>query len=299
MHAFKDTTLLRRALLAWYARSGRALPWRTSNPDPYMVLVSEVMLQQTQAARIAERLPDFLQLFPTVRHLAEASNGTIIRAWKGLGYNSRALRLRDAAREIVQRFDGVVPATVSDLRSLPGIGPYASAAVACFAYGVPAVVLDVNVRRVYSRWMTRRATTTEVAADADVTAFAEAVIPRRKASDWHHAVMDLGATICTARRPACEECPLQRHCPSRSVMAEATRLRKAEPTFRGEPVRLWRGRIVKHVQTHDGSTDRRLFRAITGTTATAEDLAWLRSVLTKLERDGLIQREADRTFLAP
>ncbi|MBU3740765.1 MAG: A/G-specific adenine glycosylase [Candidatus Kapabacteria bacterium] len=293
MNSRKDTTNLRRRLLTWYAGNGRVFPWRTVPTDPYVVLVSEVMLQQTQAARIAERLPLFLAEFPSIRHLAAASNGTMIRAWKGLGYNSRALRLRDAAAMITEHYDGIVPASVQTLRTLPGIGPYASAAIACFAYGVRAVVLDVNVRRVYSRWMQRCERTTDVAALRDIEAFAADVIPTRNADTWHHAVMDLGATICTARAPLCRTCPLQRHCPSANAMAQATRERKAEPTFRGEPIRLWRGRIVKHLSDHDSRTLRQLFRDVTGTTATASDLAWLHTVVHKLRTDGLVSLDGD------
>lgn len=293
MNSRKDTTNLRRRLLTWYAHNGRVFPWRSIPTDPYVVLCSEVMLQQTQAARIAERLPVFLAEFPTIHHLAAASNGTVIRAWKGLGYNSRALRLRDAASVITKHYDGIVPASVDTLRTLPGIGTYASAAIACFAYGIRAVVLDVNVRRVYSRWMQRCDRTTDVAANADIEAFANKVIPTRNADTWHHAVMDLGATICTARKPACTTCPLQHHCPSANTMAEATRERKAEPTFRGDPIRLWRGRIVKHLADHNGRTLRQLFRDITGTTASASDIAWLHTVVRKLHTDGLVSVDGD------
>ena len=293
MNSRKDTTNLRRRLLAWYGKYGRAFPWRMAPPDPYVVLCSEVMLQQTQAARIAERLPLFLAEFPTIHHLATASNGTMIRAWKGLGYNSRALRLRDAAAKIVSDFQGVVPSGVDQLRTLPGIGAYASAAIACFAYGVPAVVLDVNVRRVYSRWMRPCERTTDVATPGDIEAFANMVIPARVADTWHHAVMDLGATICTARTPSCSACPLQQHCPSAGRMAEGLRERKNEPLFRGEPVRLWRGRIVKHLSEHDARTVRQLFRDVTGTAATPSEIAWMHTVVQKLHGDGLVQLDGD------
>lgn len=297
MHARKDTTNLRRGLLAWYGKCGRAFPWRTVPPNPYVVLCSEVMLQQTQAARIAERLPLFLAEFPTIHHLAAASNGTMIRAWKGLGYNSRALRLRDAAAMVVRDFHGVIPTTVEALRTLPGIGAYASAAIACFAYGVPAVVLDVNIRRVYSRWMQRQPLTTSVAPDAAITTFAAQVIPRRNADTWHHAVMDLGATICTARNPSCSVCPLNRYCPSANAMTQAARPRKVEPSFRGEPVRLWRGRIVTYLHDRDPASLHDVFRGITGTEPTADDLAWITTVVDKLRNDGMIVLDGDSVAL--
>ncbi|MFM8770658.1 MAG: A/G-specific adenine glycosylase, partial [Candidatus Kapaibacterium sp.] len=184
-------------LMEWYAETARPFPWRTQPPDPYIVLLSETMLQQTQASRVATLLPVFLELYPTIHHLAAATNGEIIRHWKGLGYNSRALRLRDAARMIVDQHQARVPSSVNDLRALPGVGPYTSAAIACFAYNVYAVVLDVNVRRVYSRIARAQATTVDVEADSVLEDVARTLIPHSAPSEWHHAVMDLGATICT------------------------------------------------------------------------------------------------------
>ena len=297
MSSGKDTTKLRRQLLAWYASNGRAFPWRTQPPDPYVVLCSEVMLQQTQAARIAERLPLFLAEFPTIRHLARATNGTMIRAWKGLGYNSRALRLRDAACIIVDKHDGTVPPTIEQLRALPGIGAYASAAIACFAYGVRSVVLDVNIRRVYSRWMQRQSLTTDVADDATIGAFAQQVIPKRSADTWHHAVMDLGATICTARKPLCEVCPLSSVCPSAHALTPGVRPPKREPLFRGEPVRLWRGRIVAFLQSREQASLHDIFRGITQTVPTDDDITWITGVIHKLGNDGMIVHDGDSVTL--
>jgi A/G-specific adenine glycosylase len=235
---------IQRSLLNWYRRNARVFPWRVRDVDPYVVVVSEIMLQQTQAQRVTEALPRFLEQFPTVHALAQATNAQMIRQWKGMGYNSRALRLRDAARMIVLRHDGVVPSDVDALRELPGIGPYASASIATFAYNKRVPVLDVNVRRVYSRWMRRQRTTIDVESDNVLTLFAMNVIPARSASRWHHAVMDLGATICTARKPLCTSCPMADLCPSAHVLEHAQRAKRAEPMFRGEPQRLWRGRFV-------------------------------------------------------
>jgi A/G-specific adenine glycosylase len=293
MSSGKDTTKLRRQLLAWYASNGRAFPWRTQPSDPYVVLCSEVMLQQTQASRIAERLPLFLTEFPTIRHLAQATNGMMIRAWQGLGYNSRALRLRDAASIIVDKHDGAVPPTIEQLRALPGIGAYASAAIACFAYGVRSVVLDVNIRRVYSRWMQRQLLTTDVADDATIGVFAQQVIPQRNADTWHHAVMDLGATICTARKPLCEACPLSSVCPSAHALTLGVRPPKREPQFRGEPVRLWRGRIVTFLQSRDHASHHDIFRGITGNIPADTDIAWITDVIHKLCNDGMVVLDGD------
>ena len=251
------------------------------------------MLQQTQASRIAERLPQFLSEFPTLRHLADATNGTMIRAWSGLGYNSRALRLRDAARIIVERHDGVVPPTVELLRTLPGIGTYASAAIACFAYGVRSVVLDVNIRRVYSRWMHRQTITTDILGDAELTVFAKQVIPRRNPDTWHHAVMDLGATICTARKPLCDVCPLSSVCPSAHALTPGVRPSKREPLFRGEPVRLWRGRIVAFLQSREQVSLHDIFRGITGSIPADTDIAWITDVIHKLCNDGMVVLDGD------
>jgi A/G-specific adenine glycosylase len=287
-------------LLEWYDVSARQFPWRRDDVDPYMVLVSETMLQQTQASRVATLLPSFLESFPHVHALAKASNAEIIRHWKGLGYNSRALRLRDAARAIVEHHGGMIPQSPELLRSLPGIGPYTSAAIACFAYNVRTVVLDVNVRRVYSRWSRRQPTTADVMPDAELTEYAEVLIPRDASSKWHHAVMDLGATICTARDPKCSSCPLAEVCPSAGILRSAPRQKRSEPMFRGEPRRLWRGRVVELLRHtgQGGITISALAKGILGAEATEDERAWLRDLIIVLERDRVVSQQGQRVRLA-
>jgi A/G-specific adenine glycosylase len=290
---------IQRSLLNWYRRNARVFPWRVRDVDPYVVVVSEIMLQQTQAQRVTEALPRFLEQFPTVHALAQATNAQMIRQWKGMGYNSRALRLRDAARMIVLRHDGVVPSDVDALRELPGIGPYASASIATFAYNKRVPVLDVNVRRVYSRWMRRQRTTIDVESDNVLTLFAMNVIPARSASRWHHAVMDLGATICTARKPLCTSCPMADLCPSAHVLEHAQRAKRAEPMFRGEPQRLWRGRFVNALREAPAGLPPSALVAAAGATRLAkEEQAWFRALIDALVRDGVVERSGRRIRLA-
>jgi A/G-specific adenine glycosylase len=290
---------IQRSLLNWYRRNARVFPWRVRDVDPYVVVVSEIMLQQTQAQRVTEALPRFLEQFPTVHALAQATNAQMIRQWKGMGYNSRALRLRDAARMIVLRHDGVVPSDVDALRELPGIGPYASASIATFAYNRRVPVLDVNVRRVYSRWMRRQRTTIDVESDNVLTLFAMNVIPARSASRWHHAVMDLGATICTARKPLCTSCPMADLCPSAHVLEHAQRAKRAEPMFRGEPQRLWRGRFVNALREAPAGLPPSALVAAAGATRLANDeQAWFRALIDALVRDGVVERSGRRIRLA-
>ena len=289
---------IQRSLLNWYRRNARVFPWRVRDVDPYVVVVSEIMLQQTQAQRVTEALPRFLEQFPTVHALAQATNAQMIRQWKGMGYNSRALRLRDAARMIVLRHDGVVPSDVDALRELPGIGPYASASIATFAYNKRVPVLDVNVRRVYSRWMRRQRTTIDVESDNVLTQFAMNVIPARSASRWHHAVMDLGATICTARKPLCTSCPMADLCPSAHVLEHAQRAKRAEPMFRGEPQRLWRGRFVNALrEAPAGLTPSALVAAAGAIRLANEEHAWFRALIDALVRDGVVERSGRRIRL--
>lgn len=290
---------IQRSLLNWYRQNARVFPWRVRDVDPYVVVVSEIMLQQTQAQRVTEALPRFLEQFPTVHALAQATNAQMIRQWKGMGYNSRALRLRDAARMIVLRHDGVVPSDVDALRELPGIGPYASASIATFAYNKRVPVLDVNVRRVYSRWMRRQRTTIDVESDNVLTQFAMNVIPARSASRWHHAVMDLGATICTARKPLCTSCPMADLCPSAHVLEHAQRAKRAEPMFRGEPQRLWRGRFVNALREAPAGLPPSALVAAAGATRLANDeQAWFRALIDALVRDGVVERSGRRIRLA-
>jgi A/G-specific adenine glycosylase len=265
-----------------------------------MVLVSETMLQQTQAARVAERIGLFLTVLPTIHDLAAASNGTMIRQWQGMGYNSRALRLRDAALAITERYGGVIPSDVGALLALPGVGPYTSAAIACFAYNKHVVVLDVNVRRVYSRLASRMATTTDVLSDELLAQFAQRVIPQRRSAMWHHAVMDLGATICTARKPKCDVCPMADMCPSAYVMKQGQRTLKREPMFREEPQRIWRGRIIEALRGVPSG------RSITITSLstmllgqhTQEEHEWLTGMIAVLETAGHITRSGRLVRLA-
>jgi A/G-specific adenine glycosylase len=187
---------LAERLLAWWASHGRDLPWRRTR-DPYAILVSEVMLQQTQVARALERWPRFLARWPTAEALAEASTADVLREWSGLGYNRRALALQRAARAVSER--GGFPREVEELQTLPGVGPYTARAVACFAFGAEVTAVDTNTRRVLGRALGRD----------DVPP------PDGRAFDWNQALFDLGATVCLARVPRCAACPLAGGCPSR------------------------------------------------------------------------------------
>jgi A/G-specific adenine glycosylase len=214
-----------RHLLGWYTVSGRAhLPWRHTR-DPYAVLVSEVMLQQTQVERVLPKYEEFLARFATLGALAAAPLAEVIKVWAGLGYNMRAVRLHEIAQQAVERYGGSLPGTLEGLLSLKGIGRYTAGAVACFAFGLPIATVDTNVRRVLWR-VFRGIEPVEWPADQTtsrmVLALAEWALPQDRAYDWQQALMDLGATICQSRRPFCERCPLMDTCAAYQEMARVT-----------------------------------------------------------------------------
>ncbi|MGK2851214.1 MAG: A/G-specific adenine glycosylase [Candidatus Limnocylindrales bacterium] len=198
----------RDAILAWYGERGRPLAFRRST-DPYAILVSEAMAQQTQAARAAEYWERFMVRFPTVDSLAGATPADVLRAWAGLGYDRRALALWRTARVIVERHGGLVPREVAALEALPGVGPYTARAVAALAYGLPVGAVDVNVRRVLGRIVAGDPGRLTAAA---LQVVADDAVPADQPGIWTHAVMDVGATVCKPRRPRCEGCPAQAWC---------------------------------------------------------------------------------------
>lgn len=207
-----DTALA--AITSWFKRAARPLPWRSQPANPWGVLVSEVMLQQTPVSRVLPIYEQWMQRWPQPHDLADAAAGEAVRLWGRLGYPRRALRLHAAAGECVTRFDGTVPSDVADLRSLPGVGEYTAAAVASFAYGQRHAVLDTNVRRVHARWLdgtehpvSASPTSAERQRALDLLPTAPA-----RASLASVAVMELGALICTARAPTCSDCPIATNC---------------------------------------------------------------------------------------
>lgn len=241
---------LQDAILAWYASHGRALPFRETT-DPYAILVSEAMAQQTQAERAGEAWIRFMAGFPSVAALAAAAPADVLRAWQGLGYNRRALDLWRAAGRIVERFGGAVPSGLDDLESLPGVGPYTARAVAALAFGLPVGAVDTNVRRVLSRIV---AGGTEAVAPDDLQRLADAAVPPDRPGAWTHALMDIGATLCRPRRPDCGPCPARpwcRYAGSAAVTMATVRgrgvVREAAAPFRTTS-RWLRGRIVDRLR---------------------------------------------------
>ena len=197
---------LRAALLDWSEREGwRDLPWRRTR-DPWAVLVSELMLQQTQVPRVLPRYESFLRRFPTVAACASSPVGDVVRLWAGLGYNRRAVSLHRAAQVCVAEHGGVLPSTLEELLALPGIGPYTARAVLAFAHERDVAVLDTNVARVVARVRGRRLTVGEAQAEAD------GLVPHGDGWRWNQAVLDLGATVCVKRSPRCERCPVTASC---------------------------------------------------------------------------------------
>jgi len=201
-----------RKLLAWYARTARDLPWRRTR-DPYRVLVSEFMLQQTQVSRVREYYPRFLERFPDLEALASARPRAVREAWDGLGYYARAANLHALARVVSQDLDGTLPEDPQALLKLPGVGPYTAGAVASFAYEKPVPAVDTNVARVIRRVFFGRATG-KVQRVTQVWRLAAALVPRNGKRAWrfNQAIMELGALICVARKPRCPQCPVRPVC---------------------------------------------------------------------------------------
>lgn len=200
-----------RALLKWYREFGRDLPWRRTS-DPYKILVSEVMLQQTQVDRVIPKYHEFLERFPTFDALATARPEEVRATWYPLGYNVRPYRLHSIARETVSRYGGRLPSEADELLSFKGIGRYTAGAIRSFAFNQDAPILDTNVMRVLQRVFLGQGN--PKSNKALLWALSEALIPRGKGYDFNQAVMDFGALVCTARDPYCLLCPMKRFCKS-------------------------------------------------------------------------------------
>jgi A/G-specific adenine glycosylase len=201
----------RRRLMAWYRRKGRKLPWRGTR-DPYRVLVSEVMLQQTQVDRVKEYYRRFLREYPTFDDLAAASEPAVRESWQGLGYYARARNLHSAARIVVAEHGGKLPATSQVIRQLPGIGRYTAGAVLSIAYGQAEPILDTNAARVLQRVFAVRVRGGKSTLHRRLWDVAERITPARGAGDFNQAIMDLGAMICRSRNPDCAACPVRNDC---------------------------------------------------------------------------------------
>ena len=222
------------ALLAWGAASRRDLPWRRTR-DPWAVLVSELMLQQTQVPRVVPKYEAFMASFPSPRACAAAPVGDVVRAWAGLGYNRRAVRLHAAACSLTVK----VPDTIEGWMALPGVGPYTARAVMAYAFGADTAVADTNVVRVLSR------RTGAAMSRVDAQAAADAWMPagRSLAWSWNQSLMDLGQRVCTARRPRCGDCPIRRGCAYAAGGGDAWSNRSRQGRFDGSD-RQGRGRLV-------------------------------------------------------
>jgi A/G-specific adenine glycosylase len=301
----EQLTRVHSYLLQWYAAEQRDLPWRSTH-DPYAILVSEMMLQQTQVQRVLPKYEQFLASFPALADLAAASTADVIFVWVPLGYNMRAVRLQSIARQVMEEYDGSIPDAIEELLKLKGIGRYTAGAIACFAFKKQVAMVDTNIHRVLHRiflgldlsepWLTN---------DQRLT-FAEQVLPDGKAYDWNQALMDLGATTCTSANPQCSRCPVQDVCktyaemsqyslfPSGTVMRQLRKVAEKKATYQKQPFtstnRYFRGRIVDYLCSLPAG--QRVPLTLLGPKIKEEfheeELNWLQQVVEKLAKDGLV-----------
>jgi A/G-specific adenine glycosylase len=280
---------LHRPLLRWYRRRGRDLPWRRTR-NPYAILVSEVMLQQTQVSRVLVKFPDFMALFPSIHRLAAAPQRDVVTAWQGMGYNNRAVRLHRLARLVVEHHGGAIPSTVSGLQSLPGIGRYSAHAVLAFAFRRPVPVVDVNVRRVLSRILWRMTGKSPLPSEEETWQAAGEYLPRRFAYEWDQALMDLGATVCMARAPRCSVCPVGPTCLSFGATGvSGRRNRRPEPSWNGIPNRIMRGRIVEALRTRPRGVPLHRLGSLIAENYRKSEVARLSRLVAALADDGLVR----------
>lgn len=298
-HVPLDT--LRQRVNGWYARAGRGLPWREPDCSPWGVFLSEVMAQQTPLSRVEPMWRDWMERWPTPGALADASPGDAVRAWGRLGYPRRALRLHEAATAMVERHGGDVPRAPAELLALPGVGGYTAAAVACFAFGIPEVVVDTNVRRVLARAVDGKAlpaptltrAETELATRAMPAQRHTASSAREEANVWNVAVMELGALVCVARGPRCEQCPVADLC----AWNAAGRPAYDGPRRRGQAWhgtdRQVRGEILRRLRD-----EHRAF-ALSALEGAGPDRAQVLRCLDSLVADGLVEPLSRKRFRLP
>jgi A/G-specific adenine glycosylase len=272
--------ILRERLLDWYEPRRRRYPWRAGpgRSNPYRVLVSEVMLQQTQVSRVEPAYRRFLRRFPSVRSLAAAPRSEVLKAWAGLGYNRRAVALSDAARAIVQDNGGRVPADPEELQRLPGVGPYTAAAVASLGHGVPVPAVDTNVERVVSRAILGTEPTELRPADIFVAACRS--LDRSDPGSWNQAVMDLGREVCRPV-PRCETCPVAEGCRFLRAGRPRRLAQRTQPPFEGS-MRQIRGGIVGVLRVRPSASLRQLADGL------SQPLERVAEAIVSLDREGLV-----------
>jgi A/G-specific adenine glycosylase len=303
-------TLVHRHLIEWYTAQRRNLPWRSTH-DPYAILVSEMMLQQTQVDRVLPKYRQFLATFPTLADLAAASTAEVISAWVPLGYNMRAVRLQSIARQVIAEYDGRIPDRIDDLLKLKGIGRYTAGAIACFAYRKQVATVDTNIRRVLHRIFLGLEYPKPKISEAEMLTLAEQVLPENEAYNWNQALMDLGATICTGNNPQCTDCPLQTNCaaykemsqlslfPSGTVLRQLRKVAEKKTTYQTQTFtstnRYFRGRIVDLLRAVPAG--QRITLATLGQQIKSsfcdDDLPWLEKIVAGLVKDGLLDYAED------
>ncbi len=278
-------------VLEWFEAHGRNLPWRRSR-EPWSILVSELMLQQTQVIRVVERWPRFLARFPDPESCAKAAVGDVLDEWSGLGYNRRAVNLHRAATIMVAEHCGAVPRELAALLSLPGIGPYTARAVRIFAFEEVDAVVDTNVARILARTHGRSLTASEAQRAAD------RLVPPDRAWAWNQALLDIGATLCRAKDAVCGHCPLRRGClwasagtPPPDPALGSAGVAGRQSRFEGSD-RQGRGRLVRALR--DGPIVRTELGGVMGW---PDDTARVERVLRDLLADGLVVHDGERVAL--
>jgi A/G-specific adenine glycosylase len=292
-------------LLKWYTAEQRDLPWRSTD-DPYAVLISEIMLQQTQVERVLPKYNQFLATFPTLSDLASAATAEVISVWVPLGYNRRAVNLQAIARQVIAKYNGRIPDTIEELLTLKGIGRYTAGAIACFAYRKQVATIDTNIRRVLHRIFLGLEQPAPRLNDAQMLSLAEQVLPAGKAYNWNQALMDLGATICSSGNPQCVRCPLQENClaysemrqhslfPSGTVIRQLRKVAEKKANYQTQPFtstnRYFRGRVVSLLRSLPADTRMQLTDVglQIKSTYSEEDLPWLQKLIDGLAKDGLV-----------
>ncbi len=277
-----------KTIIDWFKKNKRDLPWRKT--DPWGILVSEIMLQQTPVQRVLPVYNEWMKRWPTAAQLAKASPAEVITAWGRLGYPRRALRLHECAKVITNEYNGVIPNTESELRKLPGIGEYTAAAMVAFAFGGSSLVLDINIRRLFSRLYKGEESPTSAPTKAERIEYAQ-YVPKKNPHLWAAATMELGALICTAKNPVCGRCPVADQCQWRSLDYPASTRVKRTQTWHGTD-RQCRGTVVQALRDNSVLTKREIL------------LLWdvpsqvEKAILTLLD-DGLIEERKKNTYSLP